>query len=66
MADLSQDNSLHTIYGYSTQEQAFVDTIATKVAPFYLAVDQVDEVLNQYIDPNGSVSYTLNPLNEQA
>lgn len=46
MADLTTDQSLHTIYGYSTQESAFIDAIETKVAPFYLAVDQVDEALS--------------------
>ena len=64
MADLTTDQSLHTVYGYSTQESAFIDAIETKVAPFYLAVDQVDEALAKFVDPNGSISYTLRPLNE--
>lgn len=64
MSDLSLDQSIHTIYGYSTQEQAFINAIAKRVKPFYLAIDQVDEVLNQYIGESGNISYTLNPINE--
>jgi hypothetical protein len=39
MADLNVDDGIQTIYGYSTQRQAFIDTIATDIAPFYVSAE---------------------------
>ena len=63
MVDLNNDEGVSTIYGYSSQRQAFIDTIETDIKPFYVSAEQVDEILDQRIDPNGSISYELKALN---
>jgi len=66
MVDLFQDEGTDTIYGWSTQRQAFRDTIEEDIAPYYVSAAQVDEILDQRIDPDGTISYELKPLNVQA
>lgn len=66
MADLHTDDGSATIYGWSTQRQAFRDTIDEDIKPFYVSAEQVDQILDQRIDPDGTISYELKPLNVQA
>lgn len=66
MADLQVDDGTMTIYGWSTQRQAFRETIDEDVFPFVIGREEVEQILDERIDPDGTITYELKPLNVQA